>query len=87
MDETGRMQEEYHRGQERKHTNARPLLVHMVKNGKRQVPEASLEHIRSCFEENMNCFPGRYKSLSARDHYPVRISQILEAVQDKTRSE
>ncbi|MGQ9670075.1 MAG: nicotinate phosphoribosyltransferase [Desulfosoma sp.] len=65
------------------HPGAEPLLVPVVVQGRRTVAEESLSEIRARFQADWERLPEDYKKLRPEKVYPVRISEPLQALQDR----
>ena len=65
--------------------NSRPLLEPVMIDGRSTRPAPGLENIRRTFVDNFAQLPERYKSLTEKAIYPVRISRRLVALQESAR--
>jgi len=60
-----------------------PLLVEVVKNGKRCYAAPDLKEIRDRFEKNFSRLDAKYKHITETHVYPVTLSPRLKALQEK----
>jgi nicotinate phosphoribosyltransferase len=63
----------------------KPLLVPVMKNGRRIAPPESIEQLRERCVAELECLPERYRRIDRKADYPVRHSQQLEKLLDKIR--
>ncbi len=82
-DEKGRMSEDILALRDEDIAQGRPLLEAVMNEGRRLKPQEELEAIRDRFCQERNRLPDKYKDLTARESYPVRLSEGLKALQEK----
>lgn len=63
-----------------------PLMIAVMKDGKRIVENPSLESIQACFKANFTALPERFKSIYDINRFPVRLSEQLIEVQKENDS-
>jgi nicotinate phosphoribosyltransferase len=63
----------------------KPLLVPVMKNGRRVAPPESIEQLRERCVAELECLPERYRRIDRKADYPVRYSKQLEKLLDKIR--
>jgi nicotinate phosphoribosyltransferase len=63
----------------------KPLLVPVMKNGRRIAPPESIERLRERCVAELECLPERYRRIDRKADYPVRYSKQLEKLLDKIR--
>jgi nicotinate phosphoribosyltransferase len=63
----------------------KPLLVPVMKNGRRIAPPESIEQLRERCVAELECLPERYRRIDRKADYPVRYSKQLEKLLDKIR--
>lgn len=64
-----------------------PLLVEVIRGGKRLRPDPTLGELRIDFQRNFACLPDRCKELRSPGAYPVRVSNHLKQLRDKVAEE
>ncbi len=69
------------------HGDATPLLVSVMRGGRRAAPPTRLQEAQSRCREQVRCLPAPVRGLaSAHDGYPVRYSARLEALLEEVRA-
>lgn len=61
--------------------NTRPLLQTAMVQGARELPDATLDEIRSSVHFNLSCLPDQYQELAGGEAFPVRLSDRLSRIQ------
>lgn len=79
--ETGTLDHHVIGAREEKFPKGAPLLQTVMAGGRRTAPSPELSAIRGRFEEEFSRLPERFKSLRSSEHFPVRISERLKAMQ------
>ena len=64
-----------------------PLLEQVMKDGQRTGPAATLEQVRSRFQEDFAALDDRFKALNNPPRYPVSVSGRLERLTSEVREE
>jgi nicotinate phosphoribosyltransferase len=68
-------------------TNAEPLLMPVMKEGKRLLESEPLAEIQLRFRKEFLQLPELYKDLRGKPNYPVDITSRLQALQDQVSKE
>jgi nicotinate phosphoribosyltransferase len=63
-----------------------PLLLPIMKNGKRLAKNIPLDHIRNVFQNEFAMLDDQYKNLKKPVSFPVRLSDKLSDLQKRTES-
>jgi nicotinate phosphoribosyltransferase len=63
----------------------KPLLVTVMKNGRRIAPPEPIEQLRERCVAELECLSERYRRIDRQADYPVRYSKQLEKLLDKIR--
>ena len=68
-------------------SESKPLLVPVMKEGKRLIAPTPLQQIQQRFRKEFDQLPDKYKDLRAEPAYPVELTERLQALQDRVSQE
>jgi nicotinate phosphoribosyltransferase len=86
-DERGFFKRDFIGLQEESVSQTEPLLVPVMREGKRLLEPESLDNIQQRFREEFARLPDRYKDLRGTHKYPVEVTAGLQLLQDQVSEE